>query len=86
MIYEKMMVSILVLVMTASLFAFAAIIFIDVPKSVASKVKNINVEIEYWPWDGMCYKPVIYLYSEQKLTTPDRTGFVAVEWGGTQII
>lgn len=22
---------------------------------------------------------------EQKLTTPERTGFVAVEWGGTEI-
>ena len=23
--------------------------------------------------------------TEQKLTTPNRTGFVAVEWGGTEI-
>lgn|GEM_PF-5275252 len=31
------------------------------------------------------YKPIIYLYPETELATPEWVGFVAVEWGGTEV-
>lgn len=54
---------------------YAAIMFIDVPDSVAAEIKNINIEIEYEPWDGMIYKPVIYLYPEQEMDVCVKLGY-----------
>ncbi|MBR5272163.1 MAG: hypothetical protein IKU25_02035 [Clostridia bacterium] len=54
---------------------FAGIFFINMPKDVASEIENINVNVEYEPWDGMIYKPVIYLYPEEEMNVCVRLGY-----------